>query len=313
MGWLQEHLENFVKPVLGYIPELPKNHKPYFTTVERVVIKNIWRATKQEAARLNRPILLAGRDAFVWEILARREGYPTVFRPDISSVTASQIKEDYSGYFLLDTGYSGSIPKKLKCEFYLGASNAVPDASGYASTTLQNVRKEYLTKPVIGEAKHQAFPRMRDARSIMCKVETSPKYWTRALYRKPGPQTEWETAEYVATFDANGFQQQFSHKDEFLGAALLTLEIYKDSSPTFIDRQLIIRVKPAPIKKKLTTVVDTLAEAIPPEGYGYVPGDNKYVPVKVRVWHAAGYDTWITVCGCGTCKGENLPYGYRKY
>ena len=181
-SWLQKHLEEFVKPVLGYIPTLPNDYKSYFTSVEKTVIKNIWRAFKNEALRLNKPILLAGRDVFVWEILARREGFPTVFRPDISTLTVNHIKEDYSNYCLLDTGYSGSVPKSLKCaHFLLGASNNVPGPSTYPPT----IRGDFLKNLITPLHVIQVFPRMRDARSLMTKIEMSPKYWERGFYRDP--------------------------------------------------------------------------------------------------------------------------------
>jgi len=84
MGWLQEHMETFVQPYLGFTPTDPL---PYFSPQELTVIKNTWRSVKQHAE--GRDLLLAGRDVFIFEILARRENYPTTFMPECSRAAAA--------------------------------------------------------------------------------------------------------------------------------------------------------------------------------------------------------------------------------
>ena len=191
MRWLQIHLEEFVKPRLGFIPAKVN----FFTSSELTVIKNIWRSEKVRSA--SRPMLLAGRDAFVFEILARREGFPTTFRPDISRATTNYIKEDYRNYYLLDTGFMGSIARGLKIENY-----------GLASAN------------IFMASKYQTFPRLTHARSLALKIESTPKYW--------------ETAQYETTSDDVKILQGFSKNDEFARAAGVTIQIYTNSAPRFI-------------------------------------------------------------------------------
>lgn len=185
MGWLNDHMSKFVAPVLGYQPSSPA--QSYFTPEEMTVIKNLWRSAKAKAA--GRPILLPGRDVWVFEVLARRENFPTVFRPDISRLTAPHVTEDYSGHFVFDTGYAGSIPRILRAEKFSLASGI-----------------------------NQAFPKLTGSRSLVLKIENSPKYWQRGFWR---PE--------------QGIMQELSERDTFIKAAQLTIEIYKSSAPKFIN------------------------------------------------------------------------------
>lgn len=243
MGWLQTHLETFVKPVLGEVPTLSKDHH-IFTPQEMSVIKNMWRSVKTEAKRLNKTILLAGRDVWIFEVLARREGTLTVFRPDISRLTSNHITEDYAQHYLFDTGFMGSIPRALGCQAYtMGSSNSVRMAlRGLRHATLH----QHDTK--------QIFPRLKGARSLILKIERTPKYWKRAYYRDPelafcNCPTSWgrlfgvDSPEYCATCNSyyaignrrTGILQDPTEQDQFRQAAMLTIEIYKDSSPAFVD------------------------------------------------------------------------------
>lgn len=199
-GWLDVHLEGFVKPVLGFIP--CRKEETLFSAHEMAVMKNMWRSVKKEAGE--HPILLAGRDVFIFEILARREGFPTIFRPDISRLTVSHIKEDYSGHFLFDTGFAGSIPKGLGSNRFLLGSSSRRTSPGFIP--------EGVRHP-------QVFPRMRGSRSLILKIENqTPKYWKRAFYREDG-----------------GIGQELSSLDEFEKAAQLTIQIFTDSSPKFVE------------------------------------------------------------------------------
>ncbi len=80
MNWLEDHIENYVKPVVGEFDETPLG---FFKPEELTVIKNAWRSIKQNAKTSSngstgqRQILLPGRDVYIFEILARRENYPT--------------------------------------------------------------------------------------------------------------------------------------------------------------------------------------------------------------------------------------------
>lgn len=197
MGWLSTHLEEFVRPQLGFIP----SKVDFFTTEELTVIKNIWRSSKVAAA--SRPMLLAGRDAFVFEILARRENFPTTFRPDISRATVSIVKEDYSNYYLLDTGFMGSIARGLFISHY-GLASAERGIS----------------------AKYQTFPHLKGARSLALKIEATPKYWMTGKY----DVDQWFGVRTI-------LKQEFSSKPEFERAAGITIQVYTNSSRKFVNRR----------------------------------------------------------------------------
>jgi hypothetical protein len=254
MGWLQQHLESFVKPVLGYIPTLPTSHVCFFTPEEMTVIKNVWRAVKAEVRRTGKPLLLPGRDVYIFEVLARREGFPTTFRPDISRLTVPYLQEDYSGYYLLDTGFMGSIPRALKCTSYTMTSASNAEAKTWGSSYLRRKEHQLLT-----EDTGQVFPRMKGARSLALKIERTPKYWKRGFYRKPCCKCEspalyynlpseflWEyhvphssfchtCCRELRTDHREGIFQEQSDPEEFLQAALLTIEIYTSSAPRFVN------------------------------------------------------------------------------
>lgn len=119
-SWLEEHLETFVRPHLKFIPKIetdPKRdyHIRRWSPVTLKALKAVWEEAKRRSQ--GRQILLAGRDVWQFEVLARIEDTPTIFRPDISGTVARWsprvVKEDYSECYLLDTGYKGSVPLAL--------------------------------------------------------------------------------------------------------------------------------------------------------------------------------------------------------
>lgn len=148
MSWFNEHLENFVKPVLGFIPK--REPSSNFTTLDMSIIKNAWRSVKSE----KKPILLLGRDVWIFEVLARRENYPTKFIPQCSRLAINYIEiPNVQEYFILDTGFMGSIPAALKTENFKLLSYGI-----------RNSLK-------------QIFPNMGGSRSLALKIEKTPKYW----------------------------------------------------------------------------------------------------------------------------------------
>ena len=206
MGWLREHLDKFVIPVLSYEPPAEKVLLPE----EMAVVKNIWRSAKHAAN--GNPVLLPGRDVWLFEVLARRENFPTIFRPDISRLTAKHVKEDYSKCFILDTGYIGSIPVALGTTNFLLASG-----------------------------KNQVFPKLTGARSLVLKLEYLPKYWKRGFLKheafcsKNAPLPDYSYGRYDTSCDCSpSITQDISTLEEFAKAAALTKAIYTDSSPAFI-------------------------------------------------------------------------------
>ena len=202
MSWLTMHIDEFVSPVLGedFVPQ----RLNYFEPEEMTVIKNAWRSIKKKANR--KQILLAGRDVFIFEILARREGYPTVFLPECSRMTVRKMAEELGpriqDCFLFDTGFAGSIPTALKSRRF---------------SMMSHIRR--------GEGSVQVFPRLSFSRGLVLKIEKTPKYW------KTGHIEEGRVV------------QSFSDPQEFYSAACLTVEVYKNSSPKFINQHQPIRTK----------------------------------------------------------------------
>ncbi len=217
MGWLDQHIDEFVMPRLPGFSELPvsEENPGYFTQDEKTVIKNIWRATKKNAK--GKPILLAGRDVFIFEVLARREDYPTTFIPECSRMTARVLAEkipNVKDYFLFDTGFVGSIPRALGIEDFTLLSFSRPFIT-YGDLRNEQKLREYEA----GNVRKQIFPRMSFSRGLALKIEVTPKYWESGRIGNDGEVL-----------------QPFSNSIEFEKAAQLTIEIYKDSSPKFVTK-----------------------------------------------------------------------------
>ena len=214
MSWLDDHFENFVWPNM---PDgtCNSNIQPlgYFSQEELTIIKNLWKSVKKQAG--NKQILLAGRDVFIFEILARRENYPTIFMPEISRATVQHIKrfplEVEDDFFLFDTGFVGSIPRGLGLRNFSLMSYALNSSMvGYWPNRRRTSNPD--TK--------QVFPHLSFSRGLALKIEKTPKYWESGR---------------MGTEDQ--IIQPFSHQEEFYRAAQLTLEIYKNSAPKFINKR----------------------------------------------------------------------------
>lgn len=199
MSWLQQHIETFVAPHLVIPdeeePRLYSSHYAKMLQPERMsVIKNVWRSAK--SASRGRKILLMGRDVWVFEVLAQRENFPTIFDPSCSRQTCYHPKfavYNRREHILLDTGFVGSIAKALKVDCIL------------------------LSADRFGEvAEKQIFPRLKGARSLALFLESLPKYWTSGIL-----------------VDREVYQT-LNDQYEFRRAALLTQEVYTDSSPRFV-------------------------------------------------------------------------------
>lgn len=195
MSWLEEHIETFVKPVVGEFDQTPLG---YFSPEEHTVIKNAWRAVKASARKNSkRTILLPGRDVFIFEVLARRENYPTVFMPECSRLTVSALADQIGslrGCYLFDTGFAGSIPRALRT----AKGNFGLPSSGMLTPGIQ------------------VFPRLSKSRHLALNIEGTPKYWDTARMRE------------------GQIEQSLSQPAEFIRATRLTIEIYKNSSPKFV-------------------------------------------------------------------------------
>lgn len=226
MSWLDKHLEEFVYPKLGeendpVFLQSVKNYrenpdKKFFSNEELSVIKSIWRVVKREAA--GKTLILPGRDVFIFEILARRENYPTVFFPKISRLTVGRfvLPKDSNKYFIFDTGFIGTIPRKL-------------GVTHFKLLSYSNSENKFESNP---EKRIQVFPRLSWSRGLALKIESTPKYWKTA--RK---EVTWEKAECLSEKKyIIKIRQDFSSPEEFARAAKLTIEIYTNSAPRFINK-----------------------------------------------------------------------------
>lgn len=224
MPWLDEHINEFVLPHINW--ENP-NLEPlgYFTPEEHTVIKNTWRAIKRNARQTTGrdcPILLPGRDVFIFEILARRENYPTIFIPECSRMTVRQIAKERGQSlrhcYLFDTGFAGSIPRGLAIKHF------------------------GLMSHIVRESDKQIFPRLTWSRGLALKIEQTPKYWesgrlVSSEYRTTSNASYFiNTATNINSSWKDEIAQPLSHIDEFVNAARLTIEVYKNSSPRFINK-----------------------------------------------------------------------------
>jgi hypothetical protein len=216
VGWLETHLEDFVYPTVGEQELTPHD---YFTPEEHTVIKNTWRAIKKNAQ--GKQILLPGRDVFVWEILARRENYPTIFMPECSRQTVRHLAKARLGLrslknvYLFDTGFAGSIPHNLQVDNFslLSSIKRNPDNVGT-----------------------QIFPRLTFSRGLALKIEKSPKYWESGRLVNPLVGMSFD-------MDKEEVRQDLSNPTEFINAARLTVEVYKNSSPRFINKHKPITLR----------------------------------------------------------------------
>lgn len=202
--WLHEHLETVVRPYLGKIPA-SNPHDQWVLTFDKkmlVALQAVWDQTKRLAK--GKTILLPGRDVWLFEVVARVLGdYPTVFRPDISTSTAPHVSEDYSKYFVLDTGYKGSVPRALKCDHWVLVR--------YDCTSADPKLRTLENRPT-----RQVFPKVKRGplMNLSSNLEGCPKYWTRAALKPKSTQ----------------FSQQFD-STYFELAAVLTMHVAQNVMP----------------------------------------------------------------------------------
>jgi hypothetical protein len=193
-NWIDKHLKKFVKPHLGYIPKVDPDCYGIsaYTPKMLSILLTVWEEAKRQS--YGRKFLLTGRDTWEFEVLARLDDFPTIYRPDISSSTKDFIKEDYSECYLLDSGNMGTVPKALGIKNY-----------------------HLVLCCQTGQAKkdHQIlydFPRRSQTiERLYTALEDSPKYWTSA---------------YIPYNKKNTIHQILIPKgDNFAHAAMLTMHI----------------------------------------------------------------------------------------
>lgn len=225
-SWLQSHFNSFVHSHVSRadLAEAAKDFPaPYFSAPEMTAIKAVWRSAKLAAH--GRRIILAGRDVWIFEVLARREGANTLFLPALSRSTVNSCywnklltKQD----FLFDTGFSGTIPKKLS--MHVGAWKLLS-----ANSTTQ-----------------QLLPRLLENRDLAIKIERTPKYWYSARLNEFDSKGRWiPPSEGIPS-------NSITDKLEFSNAALLTRQIWHDSSPRVFNKCGVLkrRILEVPAKVK---------------------------------------------------------------
>ncbi len=208
--WLDMHLETFVRPQLGFVPNMKQPGKvkadpSLWTPRHCKAIWGVWVEAKKRAKLVKKPILLAGRDVWFLEVMARIDDYPTVFRPEISSSVATYYGEmrkkkdcpakfkQFEKFYLIDTGFQGSVPRNLGIDDYhlirWNHVNLTPNSLKfhqlfpYAKRGAQVVKsryangviKEYEIDPATGATKISGASTIDQIAGMM---ENSHKYWT---------------------------------------------------------------------------------------------------------------------------------------
>lgn len=209
--WLDEHLETFVRPYLGNIPDVSQNSYWVGKITPQVIraLKALWEVGKRKSD--GRPILLAGRDVWLFEVLAQLEGFPhTTFRPDISSYSRvhPSLKGKYCDHYLIDSGNKGTIPYHLGIDNYglVYASGAGPSPAASANWNVEAIKAN--------RQKHQLFPHQLAGGisfGLYNTLEGVSKYWTQAKVT------------FVGTSNTpDKIEQHLSNETEFREAAMVT-------------------------------------------------------------------------------------------
>lgn len=220
LKWIDQHLEEFVRPHLKTVPADDPGNKwiSEWDQPRILALINIWVQAKRRSE--GRPILLAGRDVFQLEILARLEDCPTLLLPEISSrVARSGVipKGTFDDHYLIDTGYSGSVPKGLGMTHW--------DLIKYSGESDADLR-----------ALHQVFPKMGwddDICMTAGALERAPKYWEQG-------EVEWPDGYNGYALKPPGIKplgikkQGLMNGDMFVACAMLTQRICKVASPRLL-------------------------------------------------------------------------------
>jgi hypothetical protein len=182
-SWLDEHLETFVRPHLGYVPNIETSNQwlHNFRPQALEELMKVWGEAKKRAK--DKTILLPGRDTFLIEVLARiLDDHPTLFKPEYSKVVSESgmFKEDYTTFYAVDSGYSGSVPKALKCaDFGLvnGQHQLIMPLSHLSCASLEGSPK-YWSKGTIENGKiFQELANNKDVFSTAAQLTRSVGKW----------------------------------------------------------------------------------------------------------------------------------------
>lgn len=164
--WWEWYLEDWVRLVCGEIPSVTASEiveHGYLNELRIRTLFKTWARAKECAGA--RTMLLAGRDVWLLELLARLDGFPTVYRPEISGSVAKAMGNTptFKHMFLVDTGFKGTVPKVLGVEHWKLMCYDPPP---------------YTTLPTRELEKYQLFPENKrwGADYIAGTLESIPKY-----------------------------------------------------------------------------------------------------------------------------------------
>lgn len=235
--WLEHHLETFVKPYLGHVPNPYESVDPvagepaakvaqrkvaaayikYFNDQHIICLVDLWSAAKDKAGE--RPILLPGRDAWLFEVVARLEGFPTTFDPRLSSSVCHFLpdadKAQWANHYAVDTCCSGSVPKALKVAGFGLVACGCPNPGDRERLLL-------IPKPTMMV---NGNPVQSNVSSYM---EGCHKYWVRG-------NVTMDTHQIIP--------QALSPKGEFTGAAKLTIHVARRVLALFYKSEFDMRRK----------------------------------------------------------------------
>ena len=269
--WLKAHAETFVAPYLGKAPEIkPEDSSWAFFHPKMVLfLKIALDKALKVANEQGRPLLLAGRDVWAFEVLARLQGLPTIFRPEFSGNVVRDkgwgdiLKTQYSHCYLLDTGYTGSVPLAL----------GIPEgqfALMHCSTSLY-------------QPKRQLFPLVTNNRlgsPYASNLEGMCKYWTSGTTKRNmlGQLT---------------IEQSLSEKEyQFPNSWKATYIIAK----TFLDARWRGSLKDSYMSGGYRVTEDERAD------YSWFPKEGEVEPPKVHErFKLFGSSAELKKCGCYGC------------
>ncbi len=169
-----------------------------------LVLHSFVKATLRQLKKERKKLVLPGRDAWTWAVLAAKMGIDHLYDPRVSrsiachDVTMKQVLKEWSikdwdDVILFDTGYAGTIPKAIaKC----AGLNNVPLILASASNPLL-----------------QVFPGHTGSRAKVLASEYMSKYRTRAIVKD------------------GKIHQSSSGLTEFVKCALYTIWLWYCESP----------------------------------------------------------------------------------